>query len=186
MTHFLDRPFAFSALAASGLGPNGLMLCRCPGLRGGQQGTTTPGSAAALEADLTLLASNGATDLVTLIGEDEREKLGVSALQQLAMDKGLSWREFPITDRTAPTSGRQAEFDQLLDELLADLAAGQRIAIHCQAGLGRTGLLAASLLVRSGTGPDDAIALVRSARPGSIETSGQEDFIRKIEFRGLE
>ena len=80
MTHFLDRPFAFSALAASGLGPNGLMLCRCPGLRGGQPRTATPGSAAALEADLTLLALNGATDLVTLIGEDEREKLGVSAL----------------------------------------------------------------------------------------------------------
>ncbi len=144
MTHFLDRPFAFSALAAPGLGPNGLMLCRCPGLRGGQPRTATPGSAAALEA------------------------------------------EFPITDRTAPASGRQAEFDQLLDELLTDLAAGRRVAIHCQAGLGRTGLLAAGLLVRSGTGPDDAIAIVRSARPGSIETSGQEDFIRKIEFRGLE
>ena len=94
MTHFLNKPFAFSALTAPGLGPNGLMLCRCPGLRGGQPKTTTPGSTTALEADLTLLASNRATDLVTLIGEDEREKLGVSALQQLAMDKGLSWREF--------------------------------------------------------------------------------------------
>ena len=186
MTHFLDRPFAFSALAAPGLGPNGLMLCRCPGLRGGQPKTTTPGSTTALEADLTLLASNGATDLVTLIGEDERGKLGVGALPRLAGENGLSWREFPITDRTAPASGRQAEFDQLLDELLTDLAAGRRVTIHCQAGLGRTGLLAAGLLVQSGIGPDDAIARVRSARPGSIETSGQEDFIRKIEFRGLE
>ena len=186
MTHFLDRPFAFSALAAPGLGPNGLMLCRCPGLRGGQPRTATLGSAAALEADLTLLTSNGATDLVTLIGEDERGKLGVGALPRLAMDKGLSWCEFPITDRTAPASGRQAEFDQLLDKLLTDLAAGRRVAIHCQAGLGRPGLLAAGLLVRSGTGPDSAIALVRSARPGSIETSGQEDFIRKIESRGLQ
>ena len=127
-----------------------------------------------------------ATDLVTLIGEDERGNLGVGALPRLAGENGLSWREFPITDRTAPASGRQAEFDQLLDELLTDLAAGRRVAIHCQAGLGRTGLLAAGLLVRSGTGPDDAITLVRSARPGSIETSGQDDFIRKIEFRGLE
>ncbi|MEC7440675.1 MAG: hypothetical protein VX802_07435, partial [Pseudomonadota bacterium] len=115
MTHFLDRPFAFSALTAPGLGPNGLMLCRCPGLRGGQPKTATPGSTTALEADLTLLASNGATDLVTLIGEDERENLGVGALPRLAGENGLSWREFPITDRTAPASGRQAEFDQLLD-----------------------------------------------------------------------
>ena len=90
MTHFLDRPFAFSALAAPGLGPNGLLLCRCPGLRGGQPRTATPGSAAALEADLTLLASNSATNLVTLIGEDERGKLGVGALPRLAGKKGLS------------------------------------------------------------------------------------------------
>ena len=186
MTHFLDKPFAFSALTAPGLGPNGLMLCRCPVLRGSQPKTTTPGSTKALEADLTLMASNRATDLVTLIGEDERGNLGVGALPRLAGENGLSWREFPITDRTAPASGRQAEFDQLLDELLTDLAAGRRVAIHCQAGLGRTGLLAAGLLVQSGIGPDDAIARVRSARPGSIETSGQEDFIRKIEFRGLE
>jgi len=186
MTHFLDRPFAFSALAAPGLGPNGLMLCRCPGLRGGQPKTATPGSTTALEADLTLLASNGATDLVTLIGEDERGKLGVGALPRLASENGLSWREFPVTDRAAPTAGRQAEFDRLLDELLTGLGAGRRVAIHCQAGLGRTGLLAASLLVRSGTASDDAITLVRSVRPGSIETSGQEDFIREIRCRGLE
>jgi protein-tyrosine phosphatase len=186
MTHFLDRPFAFSALAAPGLGPNGLMLCRCPGLRGDRPTGTTPDSTATLEADLTLLISNGATGLVTLIGEDEREKLGVSALPRLAIDKGLAWREFPITDRTAPTAGRQAEFDQLLDTLLAGLADGNRVAIHCQAGLGRTGLLAASLLVQSGTGPNDAIALVRSARPGSIETAGQENFIQKIGLPGLE
>ena len=186
MTHFLDRPFAFSALATPSLGPNGLMLCRCPGLRGRQPRTATPGSAAALEADLTLLASNGAADIVTLIGEDERERLGVAALPRLAKERGMSWREFPITDRAAPTARHRADFDRLLDELLTGLDAGRRVAIHCQAGLGRTGLLAASLLVRSGIGPDDAIAIVRSARPGSIETSGQEDFIRKIEFRGLE
>ena len=186
MTHFLDRPFAFSVLAAPGLGRNGLMLCRCPGLRGGQPRTATLGSAAALEADLTLLASNNATDLVTLIGVDERERLGVGALPRLATQRGLSWREFPITDRASPTARHRADFNLLLNELLTSLDAGRRVALHCQAGLGRTGLLAASLLVRSGIGPDDAIAIVRSARPGSIETSGQEDFIRKIEFRGLE
>ena len=186
MTHFLDRPFAFSALAAPGLGPNGMMLCRCPGLRRGQPKTTILGSAAKLEVDLTLLESNGATDLVTLIGEDEREKLGVGALPRLATERGLSWREFPIVDRAAPTAMHRVDFNRLLDELLTGLDAGRRVAIHCQAGLGRTGLLAAGLLVRSGTGPDDAIALVRLARRGSIETSEQEDFIRKIEFRRLE
>lgn len=49
--------------------------------------------------------------------------------------------------------------------------------MHCRAGLGRTGTVAARLLVEHGARPADAIALVRTVRPGSIETVEQESYV---------
>jgi ADP-ribosyl-[dinitrogen reductase] hydrolase len=49
--------------------------------------------------------------------------------------------------------------------------------MHCYAGLGRTGTIAARLLVEHGMRPDVAIAQVRKIRPGSIETLEQEDYV---------
>lgn len=47
---------------------------------------------------------------------------------------------------------------------------GETATIHCRGGLGRTGMLAAQILVEGGTKPQEAIDCVRGARPGSIET----------------
>ena len=45
---------------------------------------------------------------------------------------------------------------------------------HCRGGLGRAGMISARLLVESGVEPEVAIAKVRAARPGAIETREQE------------
>jgi uncharacterized protein (DUF486 family) len=51
---------------------------------------------------------------------------------------------------------------------------GKQLVIHCAAGYGRTGMMAAALLVAMGVDSEEAIAREREARPGSIETPGQE------------
>lgn len=61
--------------------------------------------------------------------------------------------------------------------LRARSRAGERIMIHCRGGQGRTGTLAARLLVESVVEPKRAIARVRDARPGAIETSAQEQHV---------
>jgi protein-tyrosine phosphatase len=53
------------------------------------------------------------------------------------------------------------------------------VLVHCAAGLGRTGTLAALLLVEGGLEPEAAIARVRQARPGTLETADQEAFVRR-------
>ena len=54
------------------------------------------------------------------------------------------------------------------------------MAVHCGAGLGRSGTLIAAYLVSQGAAPDDAMAQVRSARPGSIETLEQEAAVHEF------
>lgn len=50
--------------------------------------------------------------------------------------------------------------------------------VHCAAGLGHTGTFAATLLRSFGMAPEAAITLIRSTRPGTIETPEQLAFVR--------
>jgi atypical dual specificity phosphatase len=81
-----------------------------------------------------------------------------------------------------PPSPRQLE--QGVAAISEALARGTRVAVHCAAGLGRTGTLLAAYLVSQGSSADEAIARVRAVRPGSVETLEQEqavhDFARRI------
>jgi atypical dual specificity phosphatase len=83
---------------------------------------------------------------------------------------GLTETHLPVPDFTAPTP---LQLEQGVTAIERAIASGQRVAVHCGAGLGRTGTLLACYLVTRGRSPDEAIARIRAIRPGSIETPQQ-------------
>jgi atypical dual specificity phosphatase len=76
----------------------------------------------------------------------------------------------PIEDFHPPTLEQQQAF---VETVRANQTAGRATAVHCTAGLGRSGTLLATWLVAEGMTADAAIDWVRRLRPGSIETAGQ-------------
>ncbi len=86
----------------------------------------------------------------------------------------------PIEDMEAPT---QEQLDQCVSAIERALGQNMGVAVHCGAGLGRTGTVLAAYLVSKGMSARDAIARVKKLRPGSVETDEQsaavEEFARR-------
>ena len=79
---------------------------------------------------------------------------------------GIREVHLPVPDMTAPT---QATLEAGVAAIASAIDAGQRVAVHCGAGLGRTGTLVAAYLVSTGLTAEQAIQEVRArTRVGSI------------------
>jgi protein-tyrosine phosphatase len=131
-----------------------------------------------LDVDLEAMRTEFGTDvLVPLLEDHEFALLGIPDLVARAEALGMRVRRFPIRDVSVPRPEEGAAFRALVDELHALLGAGQNATVHCRGGLGRTGLVAASVLVRAGVAAADAMARVRLVRPGAIETRAQERYV---------
>ncbi len=92
-------------------------------------------------------------------------------------DSGLLVFHVPMLDMEAPT---QEELDRCISAIERALERNMGVAVHCGAGLGRTGVVLAAYYVAKGHPPENALARVRRLRPGSIETDEQADAV--VEF----
>ncbi len=158
------------------VGNGHLGLTLCPGKKG--DSVFGAGWDRDLDVDLDAIRAWGAQAVVTLIEDAELELLSVTGLGDAAKARGMDWHHFPIPDLDVPTPKAMERWRQLAPRLHRILENGGRVLVHCRGGLGRAGTVAALLLVDRGHPAGEAMTLVRAARPGSIETGGQERFVR--------
>ena len=133
-----------------------------------------------LQADLRVIQNWGADVLVTLVEKHELESLGVFQLGNQAAHFDLDWLHLPIVDVSTPDNVFEMQWQKTGPDLRRLLYSGGRCVLHCKGGLGRTGTIAARLLVESGMEPQVAIKAVRQSRSGAIETAGQERYIHGL------
>lgn len=147
-----------------------LGMSRCPGWRRGGRGSD-------LDTELRQLRDWGASTVLSLVQAHEFARLGVPAFADAVRDAGMTWLHVPVADMTTPDAATRAAWLAQRGVLRAALQRGDKVLVHCAFGMGRTGTMVARLLVDDGLAPDEAIARVRRARPGTVETNAQARFV---------
>lgn len=132
-----------------------------------------PGRSGDMEADLEQIRAWGATLVLSMTEGSEMAAAGAAGLAQRLAALGIAHQHFPIRDFGAPERSDE-RWPALAAGLHTRLDAGEAIVLHCMGGKGRSGMVALRLLVERGMEPQAALRLIRSQRPGAVETTAQE------------
>jgi protein-tyrosine phosphatase len=129
-----------------------------------------------LEDEVQAWREGGLDVIVSLLTASEARELSLADEAALVQAKGLRFLQFPIPDYSVPSSFESTlAFVEKLDE---GLARGENVAIHCRQGIGRSSLIAASVLVLRGTDPEAAFNQVATARGRPVpDTSEQREWV---------
>ena len=132
-----------------------------------------------LEDEAMGIRSAGVDVLVSLLEDEEAADLALTDEGTAFEREGLEFVSFPIPDRGVPQSVVAGL--GLLETIVGLLEHGKNVAIHCRQSVGRSGLVASGALIVSGSGAEEAIRVVSTARGQPVpETSEQIRWLRNL------
>lgn len=145
-----------------------LIFTPCPGTR-----DTT------LDGAVKSLAEAGATALITAMPMAELATYQVEKLPKVCSAHGIKWIHLPVEDDKSPEQAFTEQLHQHKPELLELINNIATIAIHCKGGSGRTGLIAAVLLLESGQHWQKVKDEIQSLRPRALTLDVHLKFLSK-------
>jgi len=114
--------------------------------------------------------------VLSLLTWDEEQSLELNHEAEALRTQGMDFLSLPIPDRQVP--GSETEVAAILEKINAKLSSGGNVVIHCRQGVGRSGLVAACLLITRGFDSRAAVEKVGAARGVPVpETREQRQWI---------
>lgn len=118
------------------------------------------------------LPSAGVTHVVTVLSEAE----GAAGIEASVCSAGLAWIWLPLGSTKNLPARVRPQIRDTLEAIVAALAGGGRLYLHCSAGLHRTGMISAALLFRLGFAEDQVRATIEAMRPLTAREMGAARF----------
>jgi protein-tyrosine phosphatase len=112
--------------------------------------------------------------------KEEMQRNAVVDMPELCAQLDLQWFHLPIEDDHAPEQEFANAWRTAGEKVHALLASGKSIAIHCKGGSGRTGLVAAQILLERGVSFDEVIERVRAIRPNALQVPVHKIYIQQV------
>jgi protein-tyrosine phosphatase len=135
-----------------------------------------PSLEAAAAASIINIARLGIHQVVSLLEPNEARNLGLNGEREQVKAHGMGFISFPIPDMGLPPSVE--DYALLSKKLFNQVNAGVNTLIHCHAGIGRSGLLVAGILLHCDMDPQQAFAYASRMRGIRVpETPEQEQWL---------
>ena len=116
------------------------------------------------------------TDVIILAESHELSSVGGKDLLSFYRSNGLLTHHIPIPDFRVPED--RVSMEAGLNTFESRAVAGMNIAIHCLAGVGRTGLFLSCVGKRHlSLSGQEAIRWIRQIIPGALENPNQENYV---------
>lgn len=130
-----------------------------------------------LEDEIIGWRAEGIDVVVSLLENNEVNELDLDREATLCLTHGIDFRSFPVADRGVPQSQQAAI--TLVRQLSDLLLSGKAVAIHCRAGIGRSSVIAACVLIHLGFGHDEALEAIAIARRVPVpDTTDQRAWVK--------
>lgn len=126
-----------------------------------------------LEDDIRSFYEAGIEVVVSALTPAEEEELGLTREAEFCSNFNIEFISLPIEDRSVPQF--DVTFTDTLLQIRERMKAGKAIGIHCRACIGRSSVIAASLLVQENFEPEDAFFLIGSARRCPVPDTDEQN-----------
>jgi predicted protein tyrosine phosphatase len=127
-----------------------------------------------LSDEISAWRVEAADTVVSLLEPEEVQELGLSEEADLCRKVGVEFVAFPVPDRGVPAS--LFKTIAIAQDLADQMQNGKSVIIHCRAGIGRSALLAACVLVRAGIQADKVFEMIAASR--GLRVPDTDDQIR--------
>ncbi len=125
-----------------------------------------------IDDEFSGIAVWGIDRIVSLLERHEEIEVGLSEEKRYAEKYGIDYISFPIKDRGLPESIQ--EYLAFTKRLYHEAAGGLNTVIHCRAGIGRTGIIAAGILLHCGFEPHEAIEHISRHRGVAVPDTEEQ------------
>ena len=131
-----------------------------------------------LTEDIGYYRSVGVDTVVSLLEPVEVVELSLQREREICAQHRIDFINLAVKDRSLPSL---EEFEDLISTIVQKLRSGKVVAVHCRAGIGRSGMVVCCALLNFGHSALSAIELVSRSRGVPVpDTTEQRDFIERI------